>query len=468
MNFKSIRFRLTLWYSLVLFIAIGIIFSGFYLVTKRILFAQTDTTLSSHGEKVVEIVSRQTGDMNEAISKKSFVTEFSEIPGMVVIVLDKNGNIISSSFSTGIADEIFQKLFNLGKMESKPIYSNETLGNSHMRFYIAQIKSNDSFSGVVLVAHPIDVIQKSLSVLLYIMIASFIILVIPMVIGGYFISQQAMEPIREISKKLQFITSENLDEKISNPKTGDEIEELSDTFNNLLDRLHSAFQREKQFIGDLAHELKTPLATQQSGIEVTLSKKRNENEYQKALEEALVDSQRISETLKNILDLAWSETDKSKMNGDRVNLSGLMNEIKEIASKIAIRKEIMIEGSVEENINVFGKKDKLFRAILNLIDNAIKYTPKQGKVLISLQILKNTAVIKVNDTGIGISKNDLNHIFERFYRGAKTGQIAGVGLGLAIAKSIINAHKGKIKIESIVNKGTTITVSLPIQPPILF
>lgn len=463
MNIKSIRFRLTFWYSLVLFIAIAIIFTGFYLVTQKILFEQTDTTLSSHGDKIAEIVARHAENMHVDISKKSFVTEFSEIPGMIVVVLDQNGKTTNSSFSTEIADEVFQKLFNLSKMASKPIYSNESIGNTQMRFYISKIKTDENFSGVVLVAHPIDVIQKSLSVLLIIITIAFLVLVIPMIIVGYVISVRTMEPIRDISKKLRFITSENLDEKVKNPKTGDEIEELSITFNKLLDRLHNAFQREKLFIGDLAHELKTPLATQQSGIEVTLSKKRNEKEYQKALEEALIDSRKISETLKNILDLAWSETDKSKMKGDDVNLSEVINEIKEIATKLAAKKYITIEGIIKKKIKVFGKRDKLFRAILNLVDNAVKYTQGQGKIVISLRNNDDTAIIQVRDSGIGISKSDLDHIFERFYRGEKTDKTVGSGLGLAIAKSIITAHHGKINIESNVGKGTSVTVSLPIM-----
>ena len=463
MNIKSIRFRLTFWYSLVLFIAIAIIFTGFYLVTQKILFEQTDTTLSSHGDKVVEMVARQTGDMYETISKKSFVTEFSEIPGMIVVVLDQNGKIITSSFSTDVADEVFQRLFNLAKMSSKPLYSNDLLGNSHMRFYISQVKSNDNFSGVVLVAHPIDVIQKSLSALLIIMFTAFIVLVIPMIIGGYFISLRALEPIRDISKKLRFITSENLDEKVKNPKTGDEIEELSNTFNNLLDRLHNAFQGEKQFIGDLAHELKTPLATQQSGLEVNLSKERNEKEYRKALSEALIDSQKITDTLQNILDLAWSKTDNTKLQGNKINLGDLIDEIKEIAIKLAVKKGITIDGNIEKNITVFGKRDKLFRAILNLVDNAIKYTSTNGRVMITLRNNKEAAMIQVKDNGIGISKSDLDHIFERFYRGEKTDKTVGSGLGLAIAKSIITAHQGKINIESNVGKGTSVTVFLPIM-----
>lgn len=462
MNIRSIRVRLTLWYSVALFLAIAVIFTSFFLATQRILFEQTDISLSSHGEKVVEVVTRQNTDMHEIIAKRSFITEFSEIPGMIVIILDKDGTIVSSSFSVEVVNEIFSKLFTMGKNSTKPIYSNEKIGMTGMRFYISPIRNNNSFTGVVLVAHPIDIIQKSLSSLLLTLFVSFLVLAIPTILGGYYLAVRAMQPITAISEKIKLITSENLNERVGNPHTGDEIEKLSVTFNNLLDRLHGAFQRERQFIGDLAHELKTPLSTQQSGIEVTLSKKRQEKEYEKALQEALIDAKRISGTLNNILDLAWSEADVAKKEGESFSLSEIMNEIKEIAGKLAYQKNITVEGEIKDNIFVFGKKDKLFRAILNLIDNAIKYTPAEGKVNINLSNNNDNAILKIKDNGLGIAKNDLPHVFERFYRGEKSDKSTGTGLGLAIAKSIITVHQGKIKVDNNETKGTLVTVILPI------
>lgn len=463
MNIRSIRFKLTLWYSVALFLAIATIFISFFLVTQRILFEQTDNSLTLHGEKVVEVVTRQNTDIHELIAKRSFITEFSDIPGMIVVILDQDGTIVSSSFSVEVANEIFFKLFTMGKNSTKPIYSNEKIGMTGMRFYISPLKPDNNFAGVALVAHPIDIIQKSLSSLLLTLLISFLILAIPTILGGYYLAVRVMQPITAISEKIKLITSENLNERVTNPHTGDEIEKLSITFNNLLDRLYDAFQRERQFIGDLAHELKTPLATAQSGIEVTISKKREKHEYEKALQEALIDIKKITGTLNNILDLAWSEADIAKKEGESFNLSEVINELKEIAGKLAYKKNITIEGEIKDNIIVFGKKDKLFRAILNLIDNAIKYTLARGKVNINLSNNNDQAILKIKDNGLGIPLNDLPHIFERFYRGVKSDKSIGSGLGLAIAKSIITVHQGKIKVENNGTKGTLITVILPIM-----
>jgi len=231
------------------------------------------------------------------------------------------------------------------------------------------------------------------------------------------------DDLTRLSSKIKTITSKNLSQKITDIKTDDEVGRLATSFNELLRRLNAAFARERQFIGDVAHELKTPLATQRSMIEVALSKERSKKEYKMALNESLLDNNRLSATLKNVLDLAWSEADTGKGNQNKLNLSQIMLEIEDLARKMAYQKRIEIKGIVEPKIFVFGKEDKLFRAILNLID-----------------------------TGVGISRKDLPHIFDRFYR----------GLGLAIAKATITAHKGKIYVESKTGQGSLFIIHLPL------
>ncbi|MEK7565465.1 MAG: ATP-binding protein, partial [Patescibacteria group bacterium] len=272
----------------------------------------------------------------------------------------------------------------------------------------------------------------------------------------------ALAPINDMSTKLKRISSENLDERIENPRTRDELEELAQTSNNLLNRLDQAFKRERQFIGDVAHELKTPLATLQSGAEIILSKKRNNEEYEKAFKESLVDIHRLSVTLKNILDLAWLGADNATITGEIFNLSAEVTELRDMITKIAIAKKIKINGVIADDIFVSGKKDKINRALLNILDNAIKYTPEKGTITLSLKKKNSQVLIEISDTGSGIAKEDLPHIFERFYRGGKTGKTFGSGLGLAIAQAAITSHHGEIKVTSKLGHGTTFTIILPL------
>lgn len=462
MNTRSVRFRLTVWYSLSFFIATFVIFATFYLITRQALFTQIDTTLTSHGNKVVEVIGRTGQEMHQMMAKQAFITEFSEIPGMLLILMDSGGKIVSSSLNVDSSNAAFTELFETARSKKESFFRNQTLEEISLRFYVSPILLNNKLAGVVLIGHPTDVIERALTNLQVLLGVVFVVFIIPTIIGGSLLARGATQPIVEMSNKLKKITSENLDERVVSPETGDEIEELATTFNDLLDRLNQSFKRERQFIGDVAHELKTPLSTQRSNFEITLSKKRTKDDYKEAIKEALVDNNRIATTLKNILDLAWSEEELAAGKGEAVNFSEIVSELIDLSTKMALFKHINIAATVEKNINVLGKHDKLFRAILNIIDNAIKYTPDKGSITISLHKNQQEAVLVIKDSGIGISQKDLPHIFERFYRGTKTDMVVGSGLGLAIARGIILAHRGKIEVKSKVGKGTSFTIFFPL------
>ncbi len=291
----------------------------------------------------------------------------------------------------------------------------------------------------------------------------FLLLLIFLALEGLLIIRKMTDGLTKLSSKIKSITSNNLNEKVTDIGDEDEIKELSVTFNSLLDRLHSAFTRERQFIGDLAHELKTPLAAQRATIEVALSKDRSKKEFRDVLVESLVDNNQLSSTLKNILDLAWAEADSTKLQFKRVNLSQIVEDAKDLTIKMVHKKQIVVEGIVEPDIFIAGKKDKLFRSILNIVDNAVTYTPEKGTITISLHKKNEQAIIRILDTGVGIDPKDLPHIFERFYRGSINDKTFGSGLGLAIAASTIAAHQGTVEVKSKMGKGSEFTIFLPLS-----
>lgn len=462
MNIRSIKIRLTFWYFLAFLAAATVIFAGFFWLTTQVLYQQTDSALVSHGNKVVEVVSKQGQDTREILAQRAFLYEFSEIPGMLVIIMNPQGDIISSSLMNSFDRNAFAEMHRKAISARKFNLSNIKLGSQSIRFYSSSVYFQGQLTGVVLVGHPIDIIQSSLNKLSLTLVASFTVIVLPILLGGHLLAVRALKPVSDMSNKLNKISSQNLNERVDDPGTADEISELAVTFNKLLDRLNLAFKRERQFIADVAHELKTPFATQRSGLEVTLQKERSKDEYKKVIREAIIDNLRLSNTLQNILDLAWSEASTVKADEHTVNLSQLLSEIGEIASKMAQAKAIRVTSSIQPAVLVFGKEDKLGRALLNCLDNAVKYTAEKGRIDVQLKTQRKKAVLTISDNGLGITGKDLPHIFDRFYRGAKTQDISGSGLGLAITKSIIEIYQGSIDIKSIVNKGTTVTINLPL------
>lgn len=279
---------------------------------------------------------------------------------------------------------------------------------------------------------------------------------------GFITIYRITKSITNLSLQIRQISSKNLDKRISSTSSDDEIGQLGSSFNELLDRLDVAFKRERQFIADVAHEMKTPIATLRSSFEVTLQKERSNEEYKKIITDSISETDRLTTTLKDVLDLAWSEVPNESLR-DRFDLSELMYEMSEIAQKLAIKKQISVIYTIAPHIQMLGFRERLGRAILNIIDNAMKYTSHKGRVHISLIREYNNALITIKDNGQGIEESELEHIFDRFYRGSKTNKIFGAGLGLAIAKATINIHKGVIKVESKPKIGSTFAIVLPLS-----
>lgn len=442
MKNKSIHFKIALLFSLFLFIATGVIFSSFYVVTSKILFQEVDKELLLHSNNPIL---------------------FNNTPGMVITVLDQNGAIKQSSISYDTPYVSYKYLYDTVVKNREESFVNQNIGNTPMRFLAKPLIIGDKLSEILLIAHPIEAIQNSLNIILATLGVIFLVLIIPTVLGARLLALKILKPISDIADSMNDITSENLEKRLNYSKTNDVIEKLSVTFNNLLDRLGQSFDRERQFIGDIAHELKTPIATLKGGVEVTLSRERHKEEYIKTLKETLIDVDKMASLVSNILDLAWMSADKSLTNYKVFNLSESLTDLLEIAVKLASQKNIKVKPNIEAGVKLFGDEGKVMRAILNVLDNAIKYTKSKGHISVSLKKLENKAIIEIKDNGVGIARNDLEHIFERFYRGSKTAKTIGSGLGLAISSGIINAHGGDIKIKSKIGVGTLVTIKFRIK-----
>lgn len=457
MNTKSIRFKLTLIYSSVIIFSIAILFAAFYWVTSKEFYDHTDIVLRLHAEQLKNLVIGS-GQQSPNINTVPLSEQSHEAPGMLAFVIDESGNAIFSS--QRIDEPVLLDIFQEYEKTRKETLLNHQVGSQIFRFILLPV-SNSNASQTVIMGHPIDVIQQSLNSLYVNLFLIFLSLIIPTILGGYFLAGSALRPIGEIADEMEKLSAENLKKRIRNPGTKDEVDTLATAFNRLIDRLDSAFSRERQFIGDVAHEMKTPLATVSSAVDVALSKPRTNDEYKKVLQSVRIDTDRLSQTLTNILDLAWSQTDASQNRLESVSLTEIGRELLEIGQKLAYEKQIIIHAHIEENVIVPGKKDKLFRSLLNFVENAIKYTGRKGKITITIKKNIDTAIVTIKDTGVGIHPDDLPHIFDRFYRGKKSDKTLGSGLGLSIAHGIITSLGGKIDVTSNLGKGTNFRIMFP-------
>lgn len=457
MNTKSVRFRLTALYSSTLIFSLAILFVSFYWVTTRELYNHIDTTLQSHATRIKTLLSQEQFVLDQQMSSQLVTEVFNETPGMLVFIINRQGDILSVSQNTSNNAQIVSSLMHKMNSSRGIVFMNQKVGSIAMRFILMPVATD-----FVIVGHPIDVIEDSLRALYGSLTVVFLSFVIPTIFGGFMLAGSALRPVAQMSREMEDISSENLKRRVNVPPTNDEIETLSRTFNTLLDRLEESFTNERQFIGDIAHELKTPLSTLKSGIEIALSKKRSTLAYTRILDDLLIDANRLSSTLTHILDLAWSRSDSYETTKDTTNISEITREISEIAQKLAFGKQIRIQTHIENGLFIRGMKEKLFRAILNVIDNAVKYSGSESTVRITLTKKSTQAIVHIKDTGRGITKEDLPHVFDRFYRGTKIDKTTGSGLGLSIARAIIMSYGGTIELESVTGKGTSVTIIFPL------
>jgi heavy metal sensor kinase len=317
--------------------------------------------------------------------------------------------------------------------------------------------------GVLLVGRPTGPVADALSGLFRTLAIIVPVTLAVAAVGGLFLAQRALKPVDEITEKARSIEEHDLSQRLP-VKTRDELGKLAATLNEMIERLEKAFQRQQQFTSDASHELRAPLAIIEAESTLALGKGRTADEYRGSLETISQETRHMSHIIEQLLTLARADAGKEKLSLGPVNLGALITELSSDVEILCRDKGLEFQMGEMADLTTSGDETRLRRLFLNLLDNAIRYTPSGGKVTVSLGREGDMAVVAVSDTGIGILTEHQAHIFDRFYRvdKARSRSEGGSGLGLAIAKTIAEAHGGRIGVESEPGKGSTFRVWLPL------
>ncbi|HET7133102.1 MAG TPA: ATP-binding protein, partial [Gammaproteobacteria bacterium] len=281
---------------------------------------------------------------------------------------------------------------------------------------------------------------------------------------GYWMSRRALAPVDRITQTARLIGADNLSQRLHVAASGDELERLAQTLNEMIARLEDAFQRITRFTADASHELRTPLALMRTTAEVALRAPPAAHEERAALEQIVAEIERTSQIVENLLLMARADAGVAELRKHAVNAVDAVRDACSEATMLARVKGLALKARLpDEPLAVHGDGDALRRLFLILLDNAVKYTPTPGTIEVSIGRDRGVVCAAVRDTGVGIPPEHLPHVFERFYRvdRARSRAEGGAGLGLAIGRWIAEAHGGSLRAESVERCGSTFYVELP-------
>jgi len=295
----------------------------------------------------------------------------------------------------------------------------------------------------------------------------FLMVTVVALAGGYVLMDRALQPVAEITRRAEGITSRNLSERLPVPPTGDEFEQLSEALNRMIARLDEAFQHNRRFLADASHELRTPLTILHSELEALVLRQGTHpelNETNESMGNLLEEVQRLARIVENLFALSRLDAGLAVTASSHFDLAKLAATTAEQMCLLAEDKGVTITCQTPAPVFLEGDRGRFKQVIVNLLDNAIKYTPSGGAVTLAVREHNHEAVCEVSDNGIGIPAAALPHVFDRFFRvdQARSRELGGAGIGLSIVKAICTAHNGRVEVQSTEGCGSCFRVSLPL------
>jgi len=316
---------------------------------------------------------------------------------------------------------------------------------------------------VVEVSAPVDAIEAELAVVRRVILVALPLILLAAGIGGYWLATRGLRPLERVAGQARRITETNLETRLEIAGAAEEVTALVASFNELLSRLDQSFATMRRFVADASHELRTPVAIIRGEADVALSQERGATEYRESLGIILDESRRVSRLIDDLLNLARADSGRVMLHTQGFYLNELVAECCRAVQGLASARTVQLECAACGDLQFTGDEELLRRLTLNLLENAIRYTPAGGKVSASVQREDGGVRLVVADTGIGIAAGDRSRVFERFYRAgeARSRKDGGFGLGLAIVQWIAESHRGTVECASQVGEGSRFTVTLP-------
>ena len=467
--FDSVRMRMTLWYVGVLSVILIAFSIAIYVFVQRSLLERVDSGLSSTLESVSASFEHAgaTGENGQQVAKR--VLRELHRPNQAIAIFDARGQLLAEQPGEGPVHVRLPEsgISSLSSIRTYSLVEQNADSDDSCRGVVGRVSVPPDASYVVVVNQSLEPVYEQLDSLENILYVAMLLMLALAGGGGWFLARKSLQPVVAMSEHAQRISAENLDQRLPVVNPRDELGHLASTFNELLARLADSFSQQRQFMADASHELRTPLSVIRTASAVTLQQEnREKDEYREALTIIEHQARRLSRIVEDMFLLARADADHPSLQITDFYLDELLTETARAAAVLAAKKCLQLEVPPFPETPFRGDEGLLRQMVWNLLDNAIKHTPRHGKIRIELERRDAEYAIRVHDAGRGIPPEVQPHIFERFYRGDNGVSVAeasdgGAGLGLPIARWIAEVHHGRLELQCSAATGSTFIVFLP-------
>ena len=455
----TLAFRLTLWYAGIFAIFSTVAFLLFYTLITSVLQERIDQDLLGQAQRFSALLATEGV---EAVNSNAVIeAQAAGVKKVFFRLLNLNGQAFSSSNMSywkdiAVDGNAIEQLLR----SQTPVIETIAIPNrsEEVRILYAMI----SPTIIAQVGQAMESQTRFVEAFKKVFFATMSLLLLVAAAVGWFMARRAVSGVEAVTRTARKISEGSLQERVPVKPTGDEIDQLATTFNQMLDRIQALVTEIKEMNDNIAHDLRSPIARIRGLAEVTLTTGKSPADFEVMTASTIEECDRLLDMINTMLAISKTEAGVEKVSHDKVDIATLIGNACELFEPLAEEKNVALRCHAPEKTMVLGDARMLQRMLANLLDNAVKYTPPGGAVEISLsESEKKDVTIAIRDTGIGISEADLAHVFERFYRCDRSRSQPGTGLGLSLARAIARAHGGDIAVMSALDQGSTFTITLP-------
>lgn len=459
----TLAFRLTLWYAGIFMLSACVAFFFFYLLITTVIRQQTDQALSSEVRTFASILSSQGP---EAVKRQALLQAQAAGEKKIFFrLLYITGQVFSSSNMSywrdiGISRPAVNRLLD----SREPVF--DTISIADRKHKVRVLYAVIGPGMILQLGQSMENHTRIIEVFRRVFITTMVILLALAVVVGWFMARRALVGVETVTRTARRISAGSLEQRVPVKKRADEIDQLALTFNQMLDRIEQLVTGIKEMSDNIAHDLKSPITRIRGIAEVSISAEASLEDYESMAAGTIEECDRLLDMINTMLLISRTEAGVNQLEYRQLDITRLVREACEIFQSAAEDKALTLACSSDQNAGLFGDLRLIQRMVANLLDNAIKYTPAGGRVDVTVAAgAAQSILITVADTGPGISAQDREHIFERFYRCDPSRSQPGTGLGLSFARAVARAHNGEITVASTPGEGSTFTVTLPKNPP---